>query len=110
MPAEVKSSPRFDRDIKRLKRKYPSVVAEVNNLIDRLKHDKNLPGDKVPGVGYDVYKVRLRNPSASSGKSGGYRVIYYVQTLSCVVLLTIFSKTAQVDISPSDIRQIVRDL
>ncbi len=110
MPVEVKSSPRFDRDVKKLKRKFPTVVSEVKNLIDYLKLGETLPGNKVPGVGYAVYKVRLRNPSTRSGTSGGFRIIYYLQTQSSVILLTIYTKTAQVDISPSEIREIIRDL
>ena len=110
MNAEVKTAPRFERDIKRLKRKYPAVVALVNNLINRLKGGEALPADRVPGVGYDVYQVRLPNTSARSGKSGGVRVIYYVRMPPNIVLLTIYSKTAQADIRPSDIRHIVLNL
>ena len=51
MSIEVNVSPRFDKDIKRLRRKYPAVSDEVNKLIDVLKHGESLPGDKVPGVG-----------------------------------------------------------
>lgn len=69
-----------------------------------------MPGDTVAGVGYDVYKVRLRNRSASRGKSGGFRVIYFLRQPSAIVLLTIYSKTAKVDIHASDIRDIIRSL
>ena len=110
MARRVHIAPRFDRDLKRLKRKYPSVVPEVNNLIQQLRSVDVLPGDKVAGVGYDVYKVRLRNTSARIGKSGGFRVIYYVRVASSVVMLTIYSKTDQSVVSPSDIRVIIHDL
>jgi len=92
-----------------LKRKYPAVTGQLRQLIEQLERDER-PGDKIPGIGYDVYKVRLPNPSAQRGKSGGFRVIYYVQMADSVVLLKIYSKTEQTDISPDDIRRIVQNL
>ena len=68
------------------------------------------PGDRVRGTGYTVYKERLRNQSAGRGKSGGFRVIYYVQLADKVVLLTIYSKTDQSDISVREIRLLVAEV
>jgi hypothetical protein len=34
-----------------------------------------LPGDQIPNLAHNVYKVRLPNRSAGKGKSGGFRVI-----------------------------------
>jgi hypothetical protein len=59
--------------------------------------------DKIPNVGYDMYKVRLANPSAKRGKRGGFPAIYYLQLVDSATLLTIYSKTEQTDISPDDI-------
>jgi hypothetical protein len=61
-------------------------------------------------VRYEVYKVRARNSDASKGKSGGYRLIYYVKSDSEVVLITVYSKTEQTDIAPEEIRRIILDL
>jgi hypothetical protein len=68
------------------------------------------PGDQVPGVRYEVFKVRAKNSDASRGKSGGYRLIYYVKTESERVLITVYLKTEQADIAPEDIRQIILDM
>lgn len=38
------------------------------------------PGDQVPGTGYALYKIHVPNHDTQRGKSGGYRVIYYLQT------------------------------
>lgn len=64
-------------------------------------------GEQVQHVHYTVYKVRLPNRDARRGKSGGYRVIYYVQTIERVTLVTLYSKTEQGDIAPDKIRQII---
>ena len=63
----------------------------------------------MPGVGYTVYKARLPNRSAQRGKSGGFRVIYYVQIEDLVTLLTIYSKTEETDISLREIRQLAQE-
>ncbi len=63
----------------------------------------------MPGVGYTVYKARLPNRSAQRGKSGGFRVIYYVQIEDLVTLLTIYSKTEETDISVREIQQLAQE-
>jgi mRNA-degrading endonuclease RelE of RelBE toxin-antitoxin system len=78
MLTTVNISAEAQKDVKHLKRKYPAVTRQLATLIDELEAGKR-PGDKIPDIGHDVYKVRLANPSAQRGKSGGFRVIYYVQ-------------------------------
>jgi mRNA-degrading endonuclease RelE of RelBE toxin-antitoxin system len=108
MPTTVSIAAAFQKDLDRIARKFPKVIDVTAALIDTLKNDER-PGDKVPRVGYDVYKVRLKNPSAGRGKSGGFRAIYYVQLANSVILLTIYSKTEQTDISPDEIRRILQE-
>ncbi|NJL54357.1 type II toxin-antitoxin system RelE/ParE family toxin [bacterium] len=109
MPTRVEFADRFDCAIRKLKKKYPSVDAEVETLVTQLENDER-PGDKIPNVGYDVYKVRLRNPSASTGKSGGFRVIYYLRLEDHVILLTIYSKSDQSDLNPEAIKEILESI
>ena len=106
MPTTVSIPSVVRKAIQRLRKKYPSVTTEVSKLIDMLEADER-PGDKIPGVGYDVYKVRLPNPSAQRGKSGGFRVIYYLKLADTVVLVTIYSKTEQTDISAEALRRLL---
>ena len=67
------------------------------------------PGQRIPRVGYTVYKVRLPNRAARRGKSGGFRVIYYVQFSDRVTLLTIYSKTDETDISAREIQELAQE-
>src|SRR5262249_33940260 len=99
----------FQKQLDRLARKFPQVIEVVASLVDALQADQR-PGDKIPGIGYDVYKLRLRNPSARRGKSGGFRGVYYVRVSNHGVLLTIYSKTRQTDIHVEDIRRILQEL
>ena len=64
----------------------------------------------MPGIDYAVYKTRLPNKAAGRGKSGGFRVIYYVQLADSVTLLTIYTKTEQTDISVREIQQLVAEV
>ena len=108
MPTTVNILPEFHMRLKRLKRRYPAVTNEVRKLVQQLEQDER-PGDKIAGVGYDVYKVRMANPSAQRGKSGGFRAIYYVHLANQLMLVTIYSKTEQINISPVKIRKVLED-
>ncbi len=56
-----------------------------------------------------MFKLRVRNSDIQKGKSGGYRLIYYVKTVKGIILLTIYAKTEQVDIAADDIRNIIAE-
>ena len=101
MPTKVDIGDTFNRQLRRLARKYPSVADAVDHLIDQLESDDR-PGAKLTGLGYQVYKVRLPNRSARRGKSGGFRAIYQERSGRLVLLLLIYSKTERADI-PDDV-------
>lgn len=106
MPTKVSFHPLFGKQIERLERKYPRTTDEVEGLLLQLEQDER-PGQRIPRVGHTVYKVRLPNRAARRGKSGGFRVIYYAQLSDRVILLTIYSKSDDNDISIAEIRQLV---
>lgn len=108
MPTRVDTHPTFRKRTRRLRRRFPSIHLDLRPLFQRLRNDER-PGQLVPGVGYTVYKVRLPNRAARRGKSGGFRVIYYAQFSDRVTLLTIYSKTDDIDISNAEIRKLVTE-
>ena len=57
-------------------------------------------GDLIPGTG-GVRKIRLK--SAGVGKRGGFRVCYYYVVGDEIFLLSIYHKTKQENLSPSEI-------
>lgn len=99
----------FRDDLASLRHRYRHVFDDIEPLVERLERGEK-PGDKLIGVRRDTYKVRLPNSSAQRGKSGGFRVIYYVQLADRVILLTIYSKTDQSDISVEKIRRLIDEL
>jgi mRNA-degrading endonuclease RelE of RelBE toxin-antitoxin system len=101
----VRYAPEFKRNLRILARKYRSIKSDLESLLGDLAAG-GTPGDQVPGVGVDVFKVRLANSDSRKGKSGGYRVIF-LKAEDVVVLITIYSKNEQEDISANEIRDLI---
>ncbi len=102
----VNYSDAFKRQVRRLARKYRSIRADLQPLINQLEAGE-VPGDQIQGIGHTIYKVRVKNSDASRGKSGGYRVIYYLHTAESILLVTIYSKTEQSDIKAAELVEII---
>jgi mRNA-degrading endonuclease RelE of RelBE toxin-antitoxin system len=103
---EVFITPEFKRNVRALAKKYHHIQSDVQPFIEKIQGGE-LIGDKIQGTGYTIFKVRIRNSDVSRGKSGGYRVIYYLKTATAVILVTIYSKTEQSDISAAKIKKIL---
>jgi len=105
---QVEASPTFDRNLRTLAKKYRSIREDIQPVIQQLEQGE-LPGDAVPGVGYAVFKLRVRNRDNQKGKSGGYRLIYYIKTETRIILLTLYSKSEQIDIAADELQSIITD-
>jgi mRNA-degrading endonuclease RelE of RelBE toxin-antitoxin system len=105
----VTFAPAFQKNIKRLRKKYPHIQQDFAPLIDQLMAG-GTPGERVQSTGYVVYKVRLPNRDTQRGKSGGYRVIYYLRTAELIVLLMIYAKSERADVSADEIQGLIADL
>ncbi|MDJ0620815.1 MAG: type II toxin-antitoxin system RelE/ParE family toxin [Calothrix sp. MO_192.B10] len=101
---QVEASPTFNRNIRTLAKKYRNIRNDIQPVIEQLEQGE-LPGEQIPGVGYAVFKLRVRNSDTQKGKSGGYRLIYYVKTATGIILLTVYVKSEQVDIAAKDIQR-----
>ena len=105
---QVEASPVFSRNLRDLAKKYRNIRNDIKPVVEQLEQG-DLPGDQIPGVGYAVFKLRVRSSDIQKGKSGGYRLIYYVKTSTGIILLTIYAKSEQVDIAAKDIQNIVAE-
>ena len=105
---QVIVSPTFNRNLRTLAKKYRSIRNDIQPIIEQLTRGE-LPGDRIAGVGYAVFKLRVRNSDTQKSKSGGYRLIYYVQTATGIILLTLYTKSEQVDIAAEDIQNIITE-
>jgi mRNA-degrading endonuclease RelE of RelBE toxin-antitoxin system len=104
MKYNVLSIPPFDRQLKILTKKYPSLKAEYIALINDLEKE---PQKGTP-IGKNCYKIRLSIASKGKGKSGGARVIthFYIENKS-VFLLSIYDKSEQADISDKELKELL---
>lgn len=96
-PIQIDLTPRFQSDLRDLAKRYRQVRSDLQPLLEQLQSGELL-GDRISGVSYTVFKVRLKNSSMQKGKSGGYRVIYYLKTDDRIILATIYSKSDRSDV------------
>jgi mRNA-degrading endonuclease RelE of RelBE toxin-antitoxin system len=102
----VEVSRRFLKDLKRLEKKFKRVRKDIEPFIQELVDGKT-PGDQIEDIGYPTYKARVRSSDLQRGKSGGYRVIYYISTPQRLILVTIYSKTEREDIPADELRELI---
>jgi mRNA-degrading endonuclease RelE of RelBE toxin-antitoxin system len=105
---QVEASPTFNRNLRSLAKKYRNIRNDIQPVIEQLERGELL-GDQISGIGYEVFKLRVRNSDIQKGKSGGYRLIYYVKTTNGIILLTIYTKSEQADIADDEIRSIIAE-
>lgn len=103
---QIQVSPEFKRSLRTLAKRYRNIRSDIQPIIDQLLAGDIL-GEQIPGIGYRVFKVRIRNSNVQKGKSGGYRFLYYLKTSTQIILVTIYSKSDQGDISADTINRIV---
>lgn len=105
MNFKIDTIPRFEKDVKKLKKKFPKIKNDLVKFIDELSLNPELGIN----LGENIFKVRIPNSSIPTGKSGGFRVITYYKTDDSLYLVTIYSKTEQDNILTDKLRQIVSE-
>jgi len=107
MKYEVQSIPPFDRQLKRLLKKYHSLKKEFIELIESL--ETNPIQGQSPGN--DCYKVRLAVASKRKGKSGGARVITnFVVSKKIVFLISIYDKSEKDSLTDKELQELLKDV
>jgi mRNA-degrading endonuclease RelE of RelBE toxin-antitoxin system len=104
MSFNIKTISVFERQTKRLVKKYPSLKREVQQLIKELKEG---PAKGNP-IGHNCYKIRIAIASKGKGKSGGARVITHVIFKDNIVyLLSIYDKSETANIADKEILELI---
>ena len=94
---EIIWSQPFKADVKFYlkKKRYTKILDDIDTAVNEIQAG-NFIGDKLEGLNIPlntaVYKVRLPNSSINVGKSGGFRLLYYVAIADKVYLAKIYSK------------------
>ncbi len=85
---EIVYTPELKRNLRQLAKKYRHIKSDVQPIIQDLIEGRT-PGDQIPGIQYEVFKVRAKNSDSAKGKRGGYRIIYYRPSSGPIMLITI---------------------
>lgn len=94
----------FERAVKRLAKKYPSIRGDLSELIDSLSKDPHAG----TSLGKDCYKVRMAIRSKGKGRSGGARVITCVKVVrTTVILLTVYDKSSTETITVKELEKLL---
>jgi mRNA-degrading endonuclease RelE of RelBE toxin-antitoxin system len=107
MSYKVIPTPQFEKEVKKLSKKYPSAKGDIVNLVNELKEN---PTMGIP-LANNCFKIRLAIKSKGKEKSGGSRVITYLRVIKEVIhLLTIYDKSTQSTISDTEIIRLLEGL
>jgi mRNA-degrading endonuclease RelE of RelBE toxin-antitoxin system len=105
MNYSVVTIPPFDRQLKRLIKKYPSLKKEIAELGELLADDPTFG----TSLGNSCYKIRISIASKRKGKSGGARVITHVYIENeLVYLIAIYDKSEEDNISDKELSKLLK--
>ena len=107
---EIEIAKSFDRESKRLMKKYKSLKTEITDLINKMQVDPFQGAD----LGGGVRKIRLPIESKGKGKRGGARVITHtdivLQLMSGkITMLYIYDKSERSTISDKEIQKLLKE-
>jgi mRNA-degrading endonuclease RelE of RelBE toxin-antitoxin system len=105
MAYNVKTIDVFERQAKRLIKKYASLRKELLELVQELKENP----EQGTAIGKGCYKIRIAIASKGKGKSGGARVIAnLVVTDATVYLLSIYDKSEKENLSEKELDELLK--
>ena len=92
----------FKKEIKRLSAKFPSLKKDFEKFLEELSQNPF----QGTSLGKNFYKVRLAISSKGKGKSGGARVITYLQiSAETIILISIYDKSEKANVSEKEIAE-----
>lgn len=109
MSCRIRTTAHFDRDLKRLGKRYRSIREDFLQLLQELG-DNPTAG---VALGDGLRKVRMSIASKGKGKSGGARVITY-NMVTCMegddlLLLMIYDKSERTSVSKRELVAIMKE-
>ena len=105
MNYEIKTLPYFDKQAKRLCRKFNSFRSDLAELVEALEVN---PAQGI-ALGHDCYKIRIAIKSKGRGKSGGARIVTHVIAIKeNVNMLTVFDKSEKESVSDKEIQELLK--
>ena len=102
MSYKIVNTPDFNKEIKRLALKYPSLRLDFGFFFENISRDPF----QGTSIGNNFYKIRFAITSKGRGKSGGARIITYLHIIKeIIVLISIYDKSEKVSISDKEVKE-----
>lgn len=106
MSYSVELSENFKIESKKLIKRFPSLVNELAELFDILAKNPKYGTQ----IGKNIYKIRISIASKNKGKSGGGRVLSFVQISGeRVLLFAIYNKGDIDNLTDKEISVLLKD-
>ena len=106
MNLKIISLTSFAKDVKKLYKKYRQIANDLKELKTEL--NKNPKAGVL--LGSNCFKIRVPNSSIPTGKSGGFRVIYYfLDKEGTIYLMAMYFKSELENISDEKIIEILKE-
>ncbi|MCL6259429.1 type II toxin-antitoxin system RelE/ParE family toxin [Aquiflexum sp. TKW24L] len=107
MKYQVETIEQFEKEIKKLKKKFPSLKSELLNLVGDLEINPKIG----TSIGKGFFKIWLAIKSKGKGKRGGARVITYFKVVDNIIyLVSIYDKSEKSDISSEKLMLIFENI
>jgi mRNA-degrading endonuclease RelE of RelBE toxin-antitoxin system len=107
MSYNVKTIAVFEKQARRLTKKYLSLKSELIKLVQLLKENP----EQGISIGKNCYKIRIAIASKGKGKSGGGRVITnLIVSEKTVYLLSIYDKSEKENLSDKELDELLNDI
>jgi mRNA-degrading endonuclease RelE of RelBE toxin-antitoxin system len=105
MSYKVKTIDVFEKQAKRLIKKYVSLKTELLQLVQELKENP----EQGTAIGKSCFKIRIAITSKGKGKSGGARIITnFVVTETTVYLLAIYDKSEKENLTDKELDELLK--
>ena len=108
MQYKIESLATFDKVVKRLSKRYPSMAADIKALKAEILANPSLG----VSLGNNIRKIRMRIASKGKGKSGGARVITVTVVVAVdeteINLLYLYDKSERSSITQAEIEALLK--
>ena len=98
------ATPEFKKSVKKFAKRYKQISKDLKILEEELQENAQAGID----LGDNCFKIRVQNSSIPTGKSGGFRVIYFFKKEENIYLLEIYSKSDLNNIEDKRLVEILR--
>ena len=107
MSYKVKTITVFEKQAKRLTKKYASLKKELLVLVQELKENP----EQGTAIGKNCFKIRIAIASKRKGKSGGGRLITNIVVADNIVyLLSIYDKSEKETLSDKELEELLKSI